>query len=382
MNIQIQNMHRQAMEFADQAFVAKLNGDKDQACELWRRAFDLERDAALAVAGDLSAEPTRSILLRSAASLAMDCGEMREAERLITMALSGYPPQEIAEELRDLYEQVNFQRHLETRGIVLDPTEFQFSIIGNAVSYGMALADQFFERVESLEKLIRRTAERVRGKAFSERGRPEKAITEGFALFVSVPSERSFAVSFRVGSSEQLLLPGLEAHDAAVGLIDELLSCFELLNHSDEQALKERIPDPAYYRNFVGLSRVLAPDGEQVKQVGFTAIRSGKERRVALTKPQSEILPVEAPVVLESKKLLKAIEERIVVQGELRHADSPKSQEGRIWLVESDGTKREIIVPEGMMADIVKPLWEDTVEVTGMLTGKKIVLETIQRIDL
>lgn len=110
MNIQIQNMHRQAMEFADQAFVAKISGNKNQACEMWRKAFDLEREAALAVAGDLSAEPTRSVLLRSAASLAMDCGEMREAERLITMALSGHPPQEIAEELRDLYEQVNFQR--------------------------------------------------------------------------------------------------------------------------------------------------------------------------------------------------------------------------------------------------------------------------------
>ena len=378
----IQNMHRQAMEFADQAFVAKVSGDKDQACEMWRKAFDMEREAALAVAGDLSAEPTRSVLLRSAASLAMDCGEMREAERLITMALSGNPPYEIAEELRDLYEQVNFQRHLETRGIILDPTEFQFSIVGNAVSYGMVWADQFFDRVESLEKLIYRTAERVRGRTFRERGKLKKAITEGFALFVSVPSERSFAVSFRVGSSEQLLLPGLEAPDAAVGLIDELLACFELLNHSDEQALKERIPDPAYYRNFVGLSRVLAPDGDQVKQVGFTAIRSGKERRVALTKPQSEILPVKASLVPETKKVLKSKEERIVVKGELRHADSPKSEEGRIWLVESDGTKREIIVPKGMMADIVKPLWEDTVEVTGMLTGKKILLETIQRIDL
>ena len=375
-----QNMHRQAMEFADKAFVAKITGDKDQACDLWRKAFDLEREAALSVAGDLSAEPTRSVLLRSAASLAMDCNEMREAERLITLALSGNPPHEIAEELRDLYEQVNFQRHLETRGIILDPTEFQFSITGNAVSHGMALADQFFDRVESLEKLIYRTAERVRRRAFRERGRLKKAITEGFALFVSVPSERSFAVSFRVGSSEQLLLPGLEAPDAAVGLIDELLACFELLNHSDEQALKERIPDPAYYRNFVGLSRVLAPDGDQVKQVGFTAIRSGKERSVALTKPQSEILPVEASLVPQTKKVLKS--ERIVVKGELRHADSPKSEEGRIWLVESDGTKREIIVPKGMMADIVKPLWEDTVEVTGMLTGKKILLETIQRIDL
>jgi hypothetical protein len=35
---------------------------------------------------------------------------LREAERLIAVALSGDPPDEIAEELRDLLEQVYFDR--------------------------------------------------------------------------------------------------------------------------------------------------------------------------------------------------------------------------------------------------------------------------------
>jgi hypothetical protein len=43
-----------------------------------------------------------------AASLALECGALREAERLIAVALSGNPPEEIAEELRDLLEQVYF----------------------------------------------------------------------------------------------------------------------------------------------------------------------------------------------------------------------------------------------------------------------------------
>jgi hypothetical protein len=36
----------------------------------------------------------------------MQCGEYREAERLIAMALSGEPPYEIADELRHLLQQV------------------------------------------------------------------------------------------------------------------------------------------------------------------------------------------------------------------------------------------------------------------------------------
>ena len=47
-------------------------------------------------------EPTRSVLHRSAATLAVECSELREAEKLIGRALAGNPPDDIANELRDL----------------------------------------------------------------------------------------------------------------------------------------------------------------------------------------------------------------------------------------------------------------------------------------
>jgi hypothetical protein len=109
-------IHKQAMESAELALAARSRGDHERARRFFREAFDHERRAALQVIDDHAAEPTRSILLRSAAALALDCEETREAERLIALALSGDPPAEIAEELRDLLEQVGFSRHLETRG--------------------------------------------------------------------------------------------------------------------------------------------------------------------------------------------------------------------------------------------------------------------------
>ena len=87
--------------------------------------------------GALEMEPTRSVLLRSAASLALDCGEVRQSERLIAQGLVGNPPEEIANELRDLLEQVNFQRHLDLHGVVLEPTGFQVSLSGLAVGFGV-----------------------------------------------------------------------------------------------------------------------------------------------------------------------------------------------------------------------------------------------------
>jgi hypothetical protein len=65
-------------------------------------AFEQERSAANLVADQLDFEPTRSMLHRSAASLAVKCCQLREAERLIGRALAGNPPPDIADELRDL----------------------------------------------------------------------------------------------------------------------------------------------------------------------------------------------------------------------------------------------------------------------------------------
>ncbi|MEB3336678.1 MAG: hypothetical protein VKJ46_04395 [Leptolyngbyaceae bacterium] len=98
----VETLHREAMELIDQAVLARQRGDSAQVSELTRIAFQKEYAAADLVAAQLHLEPTRSILHRSAAVLALECAELREAERLIGRALAGNPPDEIANELRDL----------------------------------------------------------------------------------------------------------------------------------------------------------------------------------------------------------------------------------------------------------------------------------------
>ena len=88
----IQELHQQAMDLAEMVEVAKLRGNLTQAEQLSRQAFEKELLAAELVANDLEAEPTRSVLHRSAATLAIECGEIPTAERLIAIALSGKPP--------------------------------------------------------------------------------------------------------------------------------------------------------------------------------------------------------------------------------------------------------------------------------------------------
>jgi tetratricopeptide (TPR) repeat protein len=98
--------HHEAMAYADEALLARRNGENDRALQFFRQAFECERAAANQFTAEDSDEPTRSVLHRSAATLALDCGEFREAERLIGRALAGNPPAQIAQELRDLLKRV------------------------------------------------------------------------------------------------------------------------------------------------------------------------------------------------------------------------------------------------------------------------------------
>jgi hypothetical protein len=368
----IREQHRQAIELAERAFEARRLGDCSEAEALFRQAFECERSAAEAVVADLAAEPTRSVLLRSAATLALDCHEYREAERLIAVALSGNLPEEIAEELRDLWEQVQFERHLDLHGTTLDPEELQLSIAGSAVGYGMTQSSAFVERIQAAEKLLLRTAERTRGQPYRERGPIKQSVRNDFDLYISVPRAASFAVTLRLGRAhDQQRLPGTQ--DTS-DVIDEALHCLELFNNSQEDDLKHRITEEAYYRNFVGLARQMAPDGDQVKVVGLAVMRDNRVKKVALTRQP------ESASALSSEGVSHPQAKYTIVTGVLKFADARRGAR-RIEVVDERGEAHKVIVPEGMMGDIVKPLWEDVVVITGTKTPRGILLDDIRRVS-
>lgn len=369
------------MALADRALGESLHGNATSALKLYQEAFQLEREAALeARVGNLG-EPTTSVLHRSAATLALDAGEVREAERLVAAALSYDPPDSIAEELRDLLEQVTFRRHLALRGVQLNPTEFQFAMTGSAVGFGIVSSDEFIDRVETVEKLVYRTAERKMQKPFREGGRRNKTLQNEVDLFVSVPRAASFAVTFRIGSSYQPpLLPGVEP--LSVQLVDELLTCFELLERGDEQGIQARIPETAYFLNFVNLATKVLPDGKDITGVGFTAVGpTGQVREVALRRPRkqrvrSESVPISTVAVeLQAAKPAPTV----TVTGRLRMADE-LHHKNEIRIETDEDAVFRVIVPAGLMSDIVKPLWAERVTVSGSLQADAtLLLMTIDR---
>lgn len=116
---QLNQLHEEAMVSADLGFAARDRGHEDAAEIHFRRALDLEKRAALllvnyAVAYECpneAVEPTRSVLLRSAATLALLSHKNREAEKLAALALLGEPPPDVLAELHDILGYVGRARN-------------------------------------------------------------------------------------------------------------------------------------------------------------------------------------------------------------------------------------------------------------------------------
>lgn len=101
----VNQFHQKAMDLAHQAVLAEKQQKNAQAKDFYKAAFESEKQAAMTLMFDFSKEPSRSVLFRSAAFLAIKTELYREAERMAAFGLCGNPPAEIANELREAFNQ-------------------------------------------------------------------------------------------------------------------------------------------------------------------------------------------------------------------------------------------------------------------------------------
>ena len=121
---EIQELHDQAMSLAEDSFFARRRGDLDLAKQKLQEAFPLEKEAALRTKKENVGEPSESVLLRSAATIALNAGMYLDAEKLACLALSGNPPNVIADELREVLIEV----------LMKSPNGKQFAMAGKSDS--------------------------------------------------------------------------------------------------------------------------------------------------------------------------------------------------------------------------------------------------------
>jgi hypothetical protein len=365
----VRELHDKAAKLAQLAMIARHEGERERAEDLARQAYEYESQAAELVPDDKSSEPTRSILYLSAASLAYQCREFQTAQRLIAKGLSGYPPPRTEQDLKDLFEQVNFEHHLEVRDVILDDSDLQVSMMGKTVGFGMVLYDEFKKTIEDTVKLIDRTVERKMGRDYRRgAGRP-RGIYRPFVPALSIPRAGSFAVTLRLGQEKQM-----SYFFTTPQVIDEILTGIELINNADEEGLIGLIGDESYRLNFLALTRDMAPDGDKISFVGFTS----RNRAVSLTRPRSSI---ELPEIEPAEG---GIERRpIEVEGVLDFAK--RRGQDIIELNPEEGRPYRVFVGEGM-DDVVRSYFGNWVTVTGVWVrdaeGERIFLRDIRSADI
>lgn len=96
--------HAEAMTHANRGFDLRARGDDAGARDAFRAAFDIERPLAMSLLDEMELEPSRSIMFRSAASLALLCGEFEDARRLAHQGLAGSPSTGLRKELREVLD--------------------------------------------------------------------------------------------------------------------------------------------------------------------------------------------------------------------------------------------------------------------------------------
>ncbi len=105
------------MDFAARALYEKMHDNGDAARTLFKQALDHELKALDELENMIGhveepLQPTHSVLHRSAATLALDCGNTTLAQQLADKALSQNPPTEIAQELHELLNQITHHQTL------------------------------------------------------------------------------------------------------------------------------------------------------------------------------------------------------------------------------------------------------------------------------
>ena len=364
---QVSRLHKEAMRFADESTVARLLGDREEHLRFTRLAFEKEAAAAQLMVNEEDVEPTRSVLHRSAATLAFRCELYEKAKKLIHRALGGNPPGDIEIELNDLLGDVN----LAQAGIYLGERQLQFSLNGMEVGYGSASVSELASRESSIRKMLNIAAKSA-VRQFHEFSAAKLKDFGEVALYLDGVYPGSCNVSLRLAEPIQNVLPGFEQPDE---IIAPFLENLHLFDRGEYDVLEEKIADPSDYRDFVNAAKKLAPDGEKISSVKFQARVGNQVQVVSFSRFQSELSEIRLPELPDTNVVFQTTDKDIAKKGVLRVADALEKTE--CVLVTDDDTKWNIQGPESIMDEIVRAYFKRRVEVKGKRMKKRILVDRI-----
>ncbi len=368
----VKELHEQAMDIAYEASALRDFGGSEsaeRAGELFSEALEYEREAAFLVPDSDRAEPTRSILFRSAASLALQAGLYNEAFSLVGHGMSGKPSPKLLKDFLDVIDDIKQAQSVNLYRSGIGGSDILLSLLGDAIGVGQTPYRELKNRVESLKKLSDRTVARFMGREYQTRGRQGRMYSLFEHHLVSVSPQRSFAINYRLVKKEDV--QGSVLVSDAYQIVDEIVLGAHLLYSGEYGELRNRINNDAYYTNFVTLVKDIAPDGSNITHVSLIS----QNNSAKIDQPRNEI-----GVILPKSGEIKDQRDLddIDVVGKVGGVDDMESSPINFVAFETKEKKQyKIRMMEGI-DDIMDNYWKRTVRVTGKYDGKYIYLTNIE----
>ena len=348
-----------AMELADEADVAKLLGESDKFLRLTEQAFEKEKSAADLMVEKLEIEPTRSVLHRSAATLAWRCGKFKEAKKLAYRALAGNPPAEIEAELFDLLDAVK----LSEASLKLGRCELEVTLNGGAIGHGFAAADAIAPVIPSLQTMLKVM---LRRRNRSQATDPDSVKdVDGQPLYIEF-KPGSLVISARFGKPSDQMLPGFEDFDE---IISPLLQHLEMLEQGQDAALLDSLSEPHDFRDFVAAAKSLAPDSQNISKVNWQASTVGELKTVRFTRHRNEF---PKPKTTTAEQIYRESETTVTARGVLRIANAHGKHECK--LIDNNEDVWTVDTSAELITEIVRTHFNQRVEIKGLqMQMKKLV---------
>jgi hypothetical protein len=346
-------LHQDAMARVEDALVARRRGAHERARELFQAALALELESAEQV----TSQPSRSILFRSAAWLALEAEDPSEAERLAACGLADRGvPNRVKDELRAVAEEARLRLHRP----LPPPTaasSLTLHVEGPEVGYGTAAPADIEPRKDALQHLVVRTAERHAGQAFRRRGIPPASLTR----------QLQQRVSYAAGSMVvQLTLGGDSPH--AVGRERRYCGRRSQLPCPVRRGWERRASRTDPRRNIPREFRAACDTARPRRPSRHLGRRRNRHGEWAAPRGPSAQALSEREGPAKAPRSGPALE---TFQGQLRAADETTNKNTiKLLLGDAPYETVSIDVGDAVMEDIVRPLYGHMVRVTVQTQGK------------
>lgn len=367
---EIEKIYDAATAASLEAALAFGRGDTAQKEVFIRESFELARQAALALKDELDLEPSRGIVLRTAALYATHAREHAEAVRLVGLGLAGNPYPADRTELLRILDIATYQERLEVNKLRMSDDELRLSVYGADTIDGFSLSTRVLQPARTTSQLLRRLLESEGKLPFHDVRRPDSTFHRNHPILTSGVDSSAAVVRFKVvGSTQGELFDPIDP-DAVVRKAVDLI---RVAQEDGVKGVRRQIKEAPYARSVTGLVRRLAPRRPSSSIDRATTISIGRSSSASsptLKRPDD----VDAVVItgISSEKIVsgsaplfdlsqQATSRQAVLRGKLVGADAESMQANEIVLVSQVGERHKVIVPKGMMNDVVRPYFNKTI---------------------